>query len=104
MKELKTIFWKGTKTFKQIRQSPNAYIYEIADVETKHVYYEVFYRKETKARILPSGKMLPDRIVYPSNSDFGITAWCISKGSDCKTALKSALHIFNRLSERKEAA
>lgn len=104
MKELKTTLQKGTKTFRQIEQSPKAYIYEITDIETQHVYYEVFYRKETKAIILPSGKMLPNRIAYPSNSDFGITAWCISKGSDQKLALKCALYRFNFLNECKKVA
>ena len=104
MKEIKSIIKKGTKTYRQIMESPNAYLYEITDCETHHIYYEVFERKEVKGRILPSGILMSDRVAYPSNSDFGLWAWCISKGSDHKTALECALIRFHSLSELKEVA
>ncbi|WP_282055669.1 hypothetical protein [Maribacter luteus] len=104
IQELDGIFTKGSKTFKQIKSSYSAYLYEVTDTETDHIYYEVFENKEVKKRVLPSGTLMSDRVAYPSNSDFGIWAWCISRGSDDKKALKHALIRFNFLSEQGKVA
>ena len=104
IKKLEEIITKGTKTYTQIGKNDSAYLYEITDSETDHVYYEVFERKEVKGRILPSGTLMSDRVAYPSNSDFGKWAFCISRGTDHKTALKCALFRFHSLCELKEVA
>ena len=104
IKELDKIIIKGTKTYTQIGINDIAYLYEIKDSETDHIYYEVFERRVMKGRILPSGSFLSERIAYPSASDFGLWAWCISRGSDHKTALKCALMRLHSLGKLKEVA
>ena len=104
MKELKVKISKGTKTYTQIGKNDMAYLYEITDSETDHIYFEIFERKVIKGRVLPSGSFLSERIAYPSASDFGLWAWCISKGSDHRTALKCALKRLHSLGKLKEVA
>ena len=72
-------FTKNGKNFELLKQLHGAYIYKVYDDEINHVYFEVF-RSEN---------------VYPSNEDFGITAWCISRGDDTQKAYEIALKKFN---------
>ncbi|MCL6264925.1 hypothetical protein [Flagellimonas myxillae] len=95
MKELKLKYQKGTKTYTQIRSSCRAYIYEVKDSETVHIYYEVFERRYNRRF---------DCISYPTNKAFGFWAWCCSRGKDHQMALRAALKRFEFLSKQKEAA
>lgn len=95
MKELNLIIKKGTKSFKQIERSIRAYIYEVTDTETDHVYYEVFERR-TNRRF--------KCISYPNDNAFGKWAWCISKGENHVAALEYALKKFNLISKLEQAA
>lgn len=95
MKELKCNYYKGTKSYTQINQSLNAFMYEVADTETGHVYYEVFERKYNRRF---------NCISYPSDKAFGKWAWCISRGDDYKKAFDSAMKRFDFLSEQRQVA
>jgi hypothetical protein len=71
MIELKTEFEgkgevKGT-LFKQIRKHEKAYLYELTDIETGQIRYEVFEPVYNKRF---------DCISYPGSKSFGKTAWC----------------------------
>ncbi|MFS4455462.1 hypothetical protein [Maribacter sp. 2304DJ31-5] len=95
MKELNQTYQKGTKTYTQIHSSVQAYIYEVTDSETDHIYYEVFEKRYNRRF---------DCISYPTDKAFGKWAWCISRGKDQKLALEAAINRFKLLSGRKEAA
>ena len=45
---------------------------------TGHIVYEVFSIRKGVGKYLPSGAYKPAGELYPSNDDFGKTAWCIS--------------------------
>ena len=95
MKELDLIIKKGAKVFKQIESSPRACIYKVRDIETDHVYYEVFERRYNRRFKC---------ISYPTDKAFGKWAWCISKGEDHIEAHKAALKRFNFINGLKQAA
>jgi hypothetical protein len=95
MKELSQTYPKGTKTYKQICSSNQGYIYEVADSENDHKYYEVFERRYNRRF---------NCISYPTDKAFGKWAWCISRGKDHQKAFREALKRFGFLSEQKEAA
>lgn len=95
MKELDMIRGQGTKTYTQIRSSCRAYIYEVTDSQTDHIYYEIFERRYNRRF---------DCFSYPTEKAFGSWAFCISRGKDHQKALRAALKRFEFLSEQKEAA
>ena len=72
---------KGWK-FKQMKSSPNAYLYVRSHPNCIVVYYEVFTRKMFK----------PDnREIYPAKKSFGKWAWCT-------TSREFALEQFDKIS------
>lgn len=84
MKELELEF-TGTgevkgDTFKQLKMSPKAYLYERSDRDFKDfVLYEVFKRKETKESTTIIGGVevhFEAKVKYPSSNDFGVWALC----------------------------
>ncbi|PRX54412.1 hypothetical protein [Flagellimonas meridianipacifica] len=95
MQELKQKYYNATKTFQQIGISDQAYIYEVTDLETDHIYYEVFERRYNRRF---------DCISFPTDKAFGKWAWCISRGADHKSALKAALLKFELLRVQEAAA
>ncbi|WP_136468995.1 hypothetical protein [Flagellimonas onchidii] len=95
MKELSQAYQKGTKTYTQIRSSCRAYIYEVTDSKTDHIYYEVFERRYNRRF---------DCISYPTDKAFGKWAWCISRGIDDQKALRVAIKWFEFPNTEKIAA
>jgi len=55
--------------FKQIAATPKAYIYEVTQIDSGEVLYEVFKHKVFKPE---------NRVKYPSSKAFGIWAWTTS--------------------------
>ncbi len=77
LKEIVNIKGTGIKglTAKCLMRTNKKAIYKRSDG-----YFEVFYIKTSKAEEM-FGKQYPDREVYPSNDDFGSTAWTYSTES-----------------------
>jgi len=95
IKELDEVFRKGSKTYTQIGKNDNAYLYEITDSHTDHIYYEVFKRQENRRF---------NCISYPTDKAFGKWAWCISRGNDHIKAHEAAINLFHMLSVVKQVA
>ena len=103
MKELELEFTgmgevKGD-TFKQLKMSPKAYLYERSDRDFKDfVLYEVFKRKETKESTTIIGGVevhFEAKVKYPRSEDFGVWAWYYDKYDD-------AIDKFNYLNNEKD--
>ena len=98
MQELETTFEgrgevRGTH-FQQIRKSDLAFLYELTDIETGQIRYEVFTKIESKGGSgILGGVMInfAEKVLYPTSKQFGVTAWCII---DFPRAIKK----FNELS------
>ena len=95
MKGLKSHYQRVTRTYVQLLQSDGAYMYEVTDSETDHVYYEVFEKRYNRRF---------NCICYPTDKAFGKWAWCISRGNDHVMAFEAALKRFEFLHEHREAA
>lgn len=69
--------------FKQLKSSPNAYLYEKRHKDcTDVVYYEVFRRRVFKPE---------SREIYPKGDSF-------AEGEKCTSNLKAALEYFEKIS------
>ena len=104
MRQLDEIFTKGDKTHTQLAKSEYAYLYEVTDAEQNEdsqTYFEVFHKRIGRAKTFPNGKKVPKRVIYPSTSNFGNWAWCISRGNDHSTARRIATNRFNFINEQK---
>lgn len=69
-------------TFKQLKKSEKAFLYELTDNETGQKRYEVFERKISKCgEVIISGQLVKyeEKEIYPKSNYFGIWAWCIPK-------------------------
>lgn len=74
MRKLATRIEKKGFVYEQINRNEFKAQYRQLDKEGNIVGHEVFYighAKETEA----FGKTFPEREVYPSDNDFGVTAW-----------------------------
>ena len=79
---------KNGFTYTQVCRGERSCVYEqLVTPEVK--YYEVFIIK-TRAEEKQFGKVYPAREVFPSNEDFGATAW------SCRT-LEKAMRRFNEI-------
>jgi hypothetical protein len=83
MKNLESIFeGKGEvsgNTFQKIKESENAFLYEVLHKETGTKWYEVFQRKIQKAgETMMAGVKVnfEEKERYPKTNDFGVWAWC----------------------------
>ena len=68
----------GTK-FRQLQKSDKAYLYELKDVETNKIYYEVFERRISKeSEFVINGTLIKyeEKEIYPKSNAFGDWAWC----------------------------
>lgn len=68
-------------TFKQLKKSEKAFLYELTDNETGQKRYEVFEKrvsKECEAIIAGQTVKYEEKEIYPKSNCFGIWAWCIS--------------------------
>jgi len=78
-------------TFRQLRKSDNAFLYELTDNETCQKRYEVFEKriqKEGEATIGGQKVKYEEKELYPKSNCFGVWAWCF-------VDFKSAEEKFN---------
>lgn len=84
--------------FTQLLASHKAYLYQI-NVNDTLLYYEVFKARFVKrqTRIIGNREVIyEERIKYPSDEDFGKSAWCY----DC---LNKAIVKFNKINSSDES-
>jgi hypothetical protein len=89
MQTLPLILRKNGYTYVQVLRDKRSCIYEQRVDETLS-YFEVFNIKIKQPQKYKSGKEYPEREVFPSNEDFGKTAW------SCRT-LEDAIKKFEFL-------
>ena len=96
IKNLETEFVAGKKTYRQIEETEEYYVYEVVD-EDAPTYYEIFCK-----RIKPiSGFRLNSPIykdythfvAYPSDEEFGAWAWCCS--NKARVEMIKRIKFFN---------
>ena len=63
-------------SFRQVKQMPFAFIYEVLNGENGDVHYEVFKRKEVNKYDFETQTQLDEmKVRYPKAHDFGVWAW-----------------------------
>ena len=99
-KQLDKSFTKRGNKYNQLRKSEKAFLYEVVTTRPDGLYFEVFRHKTANQYDFETKTRLDDRYeVYPSNEDFGKTAWCISRGDDFTAAFERANEVFNQLNQ-----
>ena len=79
--------------FKQIKNNEFAYIYELRNIYTDNIHYEVFKRKITNTYDYKTKTLTHKfKVSYPNDKDFGKWAWSIVNKD-------KAFNKFNHLSE-----
>jgi hypothetical protein len=91
MKTLPNNLRKNGFTYTLDRREGNVAIYQ--QWYTKNVHYWEVFIVQVKPDTVIQGKLIPEHEKFPSDSDFGITAW------SCRT-LEDATVRFTRLVEK----
>lgn len=92
MKKLDKEIKKNGFTYKQIERTPKTALYSQHTKEGTLAGHEIFRVKTIKERIM-FGMVIPAHEKFPSDRDFGITAWSV--GINKTHALKRFKEITN---------
>ena len=98
MKKLDKEIRKNGFTYKQIDRTPTTALYSQYTKDGTLAGHEVFHIKTIKERVM-FGMVIPAHEKFPSDRDFGITAWSV--GIDETHALKRFKEITNLAKKRK---
>ena len=63
--------------FTQIKRTENAYLYEVEIERGGVIHYEIFERKLSPPHPRTESPDFDLKVVYPSEEDFGFTAWTV---------------------------
>lgn len=92
IKELPISFHRKGVTYTQIENTKDYYIYRCNPDKMKSEYYECFKKKTVNECTYKDGKfVILDTIKYqyPSNSQFGLWAWCCNSYERAKNIIYS---------------
>lgn len=98
MKPLPTVVEKRKMRFVQIERSDRAALYE-QYINEKKIAFEVFLIKRSKGYTFPNGVTTPPAEVYPSDNDFGKTAWSVGIFKDEALSFDKAFLKFRELNQ-----
>jgi hypothetical protein len=77
VKKLEKVIRKNRFVYTLVKRAGKLAIYSQADKDGTVTAYEVFKIKKSYAGIAPNGTVLPEREKFPSNEDFGRSAWSV---------------------------
>ncbi len=105
MKQLEKTFTGKGKTggfiFTQIKEDKGVFMYQVSTDGSTH--YEVFERREREAKdAMLNGVMVhyEAKVVYPSENDFGVWAYCCSSLANAE---KRFIELQGRVEEKIKA-